>query len=330
MKALLLDSPGAPDTLRVGVVETPHPGPGEVRVKVQAAGLNPADYKLMANGVSSWRYPFIPGLDVAGVIDEVGEGVDEWNIGDAVFYHGNYAQPGGFAEFAVTTVRTLVRIPKHLSAVDAAAYPCAGFTAFQALVEKLNIMSGQSILVQCGAGGVGGYAIQIAAKTGLEIITTASSCNSDWTKSLGASWNIDYNTESIPERIHQITNGRGVDAIIDTVGMETATKGLDLLAYNGAIACTAQLPDLEKFRQLGQALSVHEINLGGAYRSGSMMAIDRLGLTGRSFAEFIGSMSIKSMVTEVISLEQIPDALNRLSRRNVRGKIVAVLQSSIS
>jgi D-arabinose 1-dehydrogenase-like Zn-dependent alcohol dehydrogenase len=109
--------------------------------------------------------------------------------------------------------------------------------------------------------------------------------------------------------------------------METATKGLDLLAFNGAIACTAHLPDLEKFKQLGQALSVHEINLGGAYRSGSMVAIDRLGSTGRSFAEFIGSMSIKSMVSEVISLEQIPDALNRLSKRNVRGKIVALLHT---
>lgn len=327
MRALLLDSPGAPETLRVGVVETPSPGPGEVRVKVQAAGLNPADYKLMANGVSSWCYPFIPGLDVAGVIDEVGEGVNEWNIGDAVFYHGNYAHPGGFAEFAVTTVRILVRMPKHPSAVDAAAYPYAGFTAFQALIEKLNIVSGQSILVQGGAGGVGGYANQIAAKTGLEVITTASSCNSDWTKSLGASWNIDYNTESIPERIDQITNGRGVDAIIDTVGMETATKGLDLLAFTGAIACTAHLPDLEKFKQLGQALSVHEINLGGAYRSGSTIAIDRLGLTGRSFTELAGRMLIKPMVTEVISLEQIPEALNRLSKRKVRGKIVALIKT---
>lgn len=325
MKALLLDSPGAPQALRLGEVAIPHPGPGEVRVKVQAVGLNPADYKLMATGVSSWRYPFIPGLDVAGVIDEVGEGVDGWNINDSVFYHGNYALPGGFAEFAVTTVRTLVRTPKHLSAVDAAAFPCAGFTAFQALVEKLNIQSGQSILVQGGAGGVGGYAIQIAAKTGLEVITTASSCNSDWTKSLGASWNIDYTTESISERIHQITSGRGVDAIIDTVGMETATQGLDLLAFNGAIACVARLPDLEKFRQSSHALSIHEINLGGVYRSGSITSIDRLGATGRRFAEFIGNMSIKSMVTEVVSLKQIPDALNRLTMRNVRGKIVALL-----
>ena len=325
MKALLLDSPGAPETLRVGDVAIPQPGPGEVRVQVQAAGLNPVDYKMMTNGVASWRYPFIPGLDVAGVIDEVGEGVEGWNKGDAVFYHGNYARPGGFADFTVTTTRTLVRTPGNLSAIQAAALPCAGFTAFQALIEKLNIQSGQTILVRGGAGGVGGFAIQIAAKAGLEVITTASSRNAEWVKSLGAAWSIDYTTESITERINQITNGSGVDAIIDTVGIETATEGLDMLAFNGGIACVARLPDLEKFKQLGQALSVHDINLGGAYRSGSTKAIDNLGKTGKRFADFTSNMGINPMVTEVITLDQVPDALTHLSKRNVRGKIVAQL-----
>jgi NADPH:quinone reductase-like Zn-dependent oxidoreductase len=296
-------------------------------VQVQAAGLNPVDYKMMANGVSSWCYPFIPGLDVAGVIDAIGEGVEGWQSGDKVFYHGNYASPGGFAEFAVTTSRTLVRTPEHLSAIHAAALPCAGFTAYQALVEKLNIQSGQTILVQGGAGGVGGFAIQIAAKSGLKVITTASSSNSVWVKSLGASWSIDYNTESIKDMIGQITNGDGVDAIIDTVGMETATEGLDFLAFNGGIACVARLPDLDKFRQLGKALSIHDINLGGAYRSKCTRSIERLGTTGQKFADFVGNMSINPMVTQVITLEQIPEALRRLSMRNVRGKIVAQLQS---
>lgn len=323
MKALLLDSPGAPGTLRVGEVAVPQPGPGEVRVQVQAAGLNPVDYKMMAGGVSSWRYPFIPGLDVAGVIDAVGDGVEGWQQGDAVFYHGNYGRPGGFAEFTVTTARTLVRTPRGLSAIDTAALPCAGFTAYQALVEKLHIQSGQTILVQGGAGGVGGFAIQIAAKLGLEVITTAASRNAEWVKSLGASWCIDYTTESTIERIAQITNGKGVDAIIDTVGAETATEGLDMLAFNGGIACVAQLPDLDKFKRLGQALSLHDIALGGVYRSGNPKAIDRLGVTGQRFADFTSSRAIDPMVTEVITLEQIPEALTRLSKRNIRGKIVA-------
>ena len=323
MRALLLDAPGAPETLRLGKVGIPQPGPGEVRVKVQAAGLNPVDYKMMAGGVGSWHYPHIPGLDVAGVIDHVGEGVEGWRKGDTVFYHGNYARPGGFAEYTITTVRTLVRTPSGLNALNAAALPCAGFTAFQALIDKLNIQSGQTILVQGGAGGVGGFAIQIAAKKGLEVITTAASSNAEWVKSLGASWSIDYTKESTKERIAQITNGKGVDAIIDTVGAATATEGLDMLAFNGGIACVAQLPDLEKFKKLGQALSIHDISLGGVYRSGNTKAIERLGETGQRFAHFTTSMGIDPMVTEVIALEQVPDALSRLSKRNIRGKIVA-------
>ena len=159
MQALLLNEPGLPTSLYVGAVPEPHPAAGEVRVKVHAAGLNPVDYKLAKRGVGRWTYPHILGLDVAGVIDAVGEGVEGWQQGDAVFYHGNYGRPGGFAEFTVTTARTLVRTPQGLSAIDAAALPCAGFTAYQALVEKLHIQSGQTILVQGGAGGVGGFAL---------------------------------------------------------------------------------------------------------------------------------------------------------------------------
>ena len=327
MKALLLDAPGAPETLRLGDVAIPKPGPGEVRIQVQAAGLNPADYKMMANGVGSWPYPFIPGLDVAGVIDAVGEGVMGWEKGDAVFYHSNYTKPGGFADFTITTTNTLVSIPKGLSAIEAAALPCAGITAYQALIEKLNIQSGQTILVQGGAGGVGGFAIQIAAKLGLEVITTASARNFEWVQSLGATWCIDYGTESTAERIAQITKGNGVEAILDTVGRETSTEGLAMLTFSGGLACVATLPDLETYRQSGKALSLHDINLGGAYRHGNQKAMDQLGSTSRRFAEFINSKGINPMVSEVISINQVPNALSRLAERNIRGKIVAEINA---
>lgn len=327
MKALLLDAPGPPETLRLGDVAIPKPGPGEVRVQVQAAGLNPADYKMMANGVGSWHYPYIPGLDVAGVIDAVGEGVGGWEKSDAVCYHSNYTKPGGFADFTITTTNTLVPIPKGLTAIEAAALPCAGITAYQALIEKLNIQSGQTILVQGGAGGVGGFAIQIAAKLGLEVITTASARNFEWVQSLGATWCIDYGTESTIERIAHITKGNGVEAILDTVGRETSTEGLAMLTFSGGLACVATLPDLETYRQSGKALSLHDINLGGAYRHGNQKAMDQLGSTSRRFAEFINSKGINPMVGEVISLNQVPNALTRLAERNIRGKIVAEINA---
>jgi NADPH:quinone reductase-like Zn-dependent oxidoreductase len=187
-----------------------------------------------------------------------------------------------------------VRTPSQLSPIEAAALPCAGITAYQALVEKLNVKPGQTILVQGGAGGVGGYAIQIAVKLGLEVITTASSRNSEWVKILGATGSVDYGNESTRERIAEITNGNGVEAILDTVGRETSTEGLAMLTFSGGLACVATLPDLETYRQSGQALSLHNINLGGAYRHGNQKAMDQLGSTSRQFAEFINSKGIAS------------------------------------
>lgn len=325
MKCLLLDHPGPPESLRLGSAESPQPGPGDVRVTVQAVGLNPADYKFMARGVGSWTYPHIPGLDVAGVIDALGPGVSGWSIGDAVLYHGDFGRAGGFAEQAVTSALSLVRKPDALSFVEAAALPCAGFTAYQVLHDKLNIRSDQTLLVQGGAGGVGGFAIQLAARMGLRVITTASGRNADWVRSLGAEISIDYTREPVPERIAAITGAAGVDAIVDTVGPATATEGLEMLAYGGGIACVAGLPDLSHMKSFGRALSVHDIALGGVYRAADDRAVRRLAATGEAFIRSAISQNIQPLLTEVISLEGIPEALMRLASRTVRGKIVAEL-----
>lgn len=174
MKALVIDKPGSPESLRLAEMPQPEPGEGEVRVKVHAAGLNPADYKFMQRGFRSWNYPFVPGLDVAGIIDEIGPGVSDWQVGDAVYYHGNLSKPGGFAEEAITVARTLAPLPKNISFVEAAALPCAGWTAYQALHRKLHIEQEQTILIQGGAGGVGGFAVQLAALAGVKAIATCS------------------------------------------------------------------------------------------------------------------------------------------------------------
>jgi NADPH:quinone reductase len=131
MKAMVLDRLGEPETLRVMDLPKPEPGPGEIRVRVQAVGLNPADYKLAADGHPDWNYPFVLGLDVAGIVDALGEGVTEWSIGDRVFYHGDLSKPGGYAEYAITTSHTSARIPEGVSFTEAAALPCAGMTAYQ-------------------------------------------------------------------------------------------------------------------------------------------------------------------------------------------------------
>ena len=123
MRALILNEPGPVESLCVSDVSDPQPGPGEIRVQVAAVGLNPVDYKLAGRGNPNWCYPHVLGLDVAGTVDALGEGVTEWRVGDRVFYHGDLSKPGGFAELAITTAHTTAAIPDSVSFVDAAALP---------------------------------------------------------------------------------------------------------------------------------------------------------------------------------------------------------------
>ncbi|HEY9677993.1 MAG TPA: zinc-binding dehydrogenase [Drouetiella sp.] len=323
MKALVLDKPGTPESLYTSDVEQPKPGPGEVRIKVYAVGLNPIDYKLAASGFPGWDYPQILGLDVAGVIDAVGKGVDEWEVGDSVYYHGDHSKQGAFSQYAIVTTRTLAWLPDGLSFTDAAALPCAGFTAYQALHKKLNVQKGKTILILGGAGGVGGFAIQLAKLAGLKIITTCSKHNTNFVKNLGATEIIDYQNENVKQAVMEITQERGVDYILDTVSSDSATSALEMLAFNGSIACVAGLPDLSKLAPFEKAFSLHEVFIGGAYTCGDDSALDELAKIGMDFGNLAAKGSVKPMVEEVVNLEDIPDALVRLSMRHVRGKIVA-------
>jgi NADPH:quinone reductase-like Zn-dependent oxidoreductase len=289
-------------------------------------GLNPADYKFARSGFRSWTYPFILGLDVAGVIDAVAPDVTQWQIGDAVYYHGNLSRPGGYAEYAIADGHAIAAIPQGLSFAEAAALPCAGFTAYQVIHYKLAIRPGQTLLVQGGAGGVGGFAIQLGALAGAEVITTYSERNIDWVQQLGATHVVDYTQEDVLAQVKAIAP-RGVDAIVDCVSSESATQGLDLLAFGGGIACVNGLPDLAKLQSFGRALSVHDVALGGAYLSGDRIAQKQLAEMGQALGALGATRQINPMLQELISLEAIPEALERLSQRHVRGKIVAQIES---
>jgi NADPH:quinone reductase-like Zn-dependent oxidoreductase len=323
MKALVLDKPGAPDTLYATEVTQPEPGPGEVRVKVHAVGLNPVDYQLAQSGYPGWDYPMVLGLDVAGVIDRIGADVEDWQVGDPVYYHGDITKCGGYGQYAIAPAHVVSWLPDGLSYTAAAALPCAGFTAYQAIHRKLGVQAGKTILIHGGAGGVGGFAIQLCKLASLKIIATCSRHNINYVKDLGASEVIDYQGSEVAGAVQQITNGRGVDYVLDTVSSENATNSLDLLAFNGAIACVAGLPDIAAIKPLMKSISIHEVTLGGAYLSRDHGAQENLAKIGMEFGLLASKGLIKPMVEEVVSLEDVPDALVRLSMRHVRGKIVA-------
>jgi NADPH:quinone reductase-like Zn-dependent oxidoreductase len=290
-----------------------------------AVGLNPVDYKTAQWGWPSWRWPHILGLDVAGVVDGVGDGVTDWKPGDRVLYHGDLSKAGGYAEFSLAPAHILTAIPERVAVEDAAAIPCAGYTAWQILSRKMPIRRGQTLLVHGGAGGVGGFAVQLGHHLGLTVLTTCSADNFTRVKRLGADHPIDYRHEDVSARVADITDGHGVDAIINTIDGASATQDLDRLRFGGHLACVAGLPDFSRIEPFTRAISIHESALGGAHLSGDRLAQADLARMGNELLTLVDQGNLSSMVAEVIRLDAVPQALQRISDRHVSGKIVARL-----
>jgi len=327
MRAMLVEKPGPLRSLRLGSAPLPEPGSGEVRVCVHAAGLNPIDWMLIMAGHEAWHYPQIPGVDGAGTIESLGAGVEDLKIGDRVSFFADMTRPGSFADFVTLAAETVARIPERLSFEAAAALPCAGMTAYYALHDRLRVARGQTILVWGASGGVGGFAVQLARIAGLRVIAAYSGHDRDYVLALGADEAIDWRNDGSRSMIAALTSGRGLDAILNVVGSERATADLELLAFEGAIACVAGLPDLGRLKAFTIAPSVHEIALGGLHRVASPAGRGRLRVMGEELAKLVVNGNIRPMLVETVAFERIPDALAQLQAGAIRGKVVAHLRS---
>lgn len=326
MRALVLTAPGSFDHLAQAEVPVPEPGPGQVRVRVEAVGLNPVDaWLVLGEGEPSWDWPHIPGLDVAGVVDAVGPEVTGLAVGDRVANHGDLRKPGGLAEWVVVDALTAARIPDGLDAVTAAALPCAGMTAYQAVVRRLHVGPDDTVLVTAGAGGVGGFAVQLAALAGARVIATASAANHDRVRALGASDVIDYRSEDVAARVHELTAGRGVDGVVDTLGGDSATANLRLLVFGGGIACVAGRAELSAIEPFTIAPSVHEIALGAAHAHGDLAARRHLSSDLEVLLRLVAEGRLAPMVERVLPLADTPAALAALAGRHVSGKLIVRL-----
>lgn len=322
MKAWLLKEAGSLDHMEWGEIADPKEGKRELLVRVKAVALNPVDYKVATNGNPAWSYPHIVGVDLAGEVISVGDGVSDFKAGDRVAVHTSLAKKGAFAELAVVDARAAGRIPDDVSFEDAAAILCAGMTAYEAVVQKLNATHKKNILIHAGAGGVGGFAIQLAKMQGLKVFTTASASNHEWVKDLGADVAIDYKEENVTDRIMKETNGRGADLILNTVGREVATADLERLAFSGHLAYIAGAPDLSGVKPFSLSPSIHEVALGAAHASGDDQAVSNLAFMAEELMGMVKDGRLESLVTKVLPREELVDGLKELQGRHVRGKII--------
>ena len=320
MKAWLNHSGTAIDQWTFEEVETPTPGEGQALIRVKTVALNPVDYKATNN--PAWTFPHIPGVDLAGVVEQIGPGA-EVKIGDRVAIHTNLQRDGAFAEYALVDTRALALIPEDVSFAEAAAILCAGMTAYEAIIQKMNTTGKETILIHAGAGGVGGIGIQLAKRLGLSVATTASTENHEWVKRLGADLAIDYKKENVTDVIRDWTNGRGADLIFNTVGRDEATADLGRLAFSGQLAFIAGGPDQSVVKPFTLSPSIHEVALAAAYASEDDRAIRNLGHMASELLKLVAAKELDPLVTEEIPAADIVKGLQRLSERHVRGKIIA-------
>ena len=219
MKAITYSSYGGPEVLTLTELEDPKVGPGEILLDVRAAGVNPVDWKVMSGGLDplmTTTFPVIPGWDVAGVVTAVGLDTPEFSVGDEVMAYArkDWIQAGSFAEQMTVPVRAAAHKPASLTFEQAAALPLAGLTAHQSL-HRLGLESGLTVLVHGANGGVGSFAVQIAAAAGARVIGTASERNHERLRGLGAE-PVEYG-EGLVGRVRELAP-EGVDLAVDYVG----------------------------------------------------------------------------------------------------------------
>ncbi|TMJ26714.1 MAG: NADP-dependent oxidoreductase [Alphaproteobacteria bacterium] len=243
MKAAYIEKFGGPEVLRVGDLPDPSPAAGQIVVDTVAASINAADWKVRAGEYKQANFPLILGRDFSGTVSALGAGVTDLRIGDAVFGVLETGRDGTYCEKIAIGGAIVAKKPAALSHVDAAAIALTGLTAVCAIEDCLKLKSGETILVQGGAGGVASFAIQLAKHLGARVITTASAANAAYLRGLGADEVIDYNATDFTKAV------KNVDAVFDTVGGDVATRSFAVLRPGGRaafIASGGQAPQPER------------------------------------------------------------------------------------
>src|ERR1700751_267822 len=237
MKAVLLMKHGGPEVLRLGEAPDPTAGPGEVVVDIQAASINTADYKVRLGGPGhNLKFPYILGRDFSGVVSALGTGVTDFRVGDAVFGVTDQGVEGCYAEKIAIKAAIIAKKPDRLGHAEAAALGLTSLTGLWGVEDTAKLKPGETILIQGGAGGVAGFAIQLAKHLGATVITTASARNHDYVRQLGAVRVIDYNQEDFSKVVADC------DVVFDTVGGDVQVRSYAVLKPGGRLVWIAPAP----------------------------------------------------------------------------------------
>lgn len=303
MKAIQINEYGDESVLNLTEIERPVPNADEVLIRVRAAAVNPADWKIREGmgEMFGLKLPMVLGCEIAGTIEAVGADVRDFKSGDDV-YGFLSRMSDGYAEYAVANKAEIARKPESLDFENAAALAACAQTAWQSIFDLANLQSGQRILITGASGGVGSLAVQIAKAKGAYVIGTASGKNEEFVKSLGADEFVDYTKQEFEKVV------KDVDVVFDTVGADTTERAFETLKKNGFLVSAAQPPSEEKAAQYTVKTAMVSVTPDASQLS--------------QINELIESGKLKTHVSIVLPLAEVAQAHELSQSGRTRGKIV--------
>jgi alcohol dehydrogenase len=315
--------------LRLNRVPRPEPKANELRIRVEAASLNPIDFKLLRGNLRRLQpmtFPQTLGFDAAGTVDAVGAAVAEFQVGDPVMVRASRSTIGTFAEFTVQPAQYVARKPGNVDVAGAASLPLVALTTVQALVDRAHAAAGQRVLIHAGSGGLGSFAIQYAKHLGLIVDTTTSLKNSVWVKALGADEVICYDKEDYRSR------GAFYDIVFDTLGGEHTLRSLELVKPGGVLVSVAGPPDREMVARFGRNfvlrflmwLMTRKVYAAAAKRNVGYFRFltESNGRQLADIANLVEAGAIRPIIDRAFPFEQAVDAFDYLIAGRAKGKVI--------
>jgi NADPH2:quinone reductase len=329
MQAVVMTRPGGPEVFEPRTLPVPElPSPHHLRVRQYAAGINPIDTKVRANGTFyPDRLPTVLGCDGAGVVEAVGDNVSRFKPGDQVYYFqgGIGGEQGCYAQYNTVHEAYAARMPSNMDFVQAASVPLVLITAWEALHDRTQIKRDDHVLIHAAAGGVGHVAVQVAALAGARVAGTVGDAGkAEFVRALGVERAIEYKQEDFVKAVLDWTNGAGVDMILDSVGGETFSKSLTATRVYGQVVTLVQAPFDAEAVKVGRLRNIgihYEVMLAPQY-FGMHAARVHQGSILEQGARLIEQGKLKMHVSEVLPLAEAAEAHRRIGAGHTTGKIV--------
>lgn len=331
MQAVVVNEFGGPEVLKIQEIPTPVPGPGQVAIQVAYAGVNYAEIMARRGGIHKGLLPFVPGLEVAGHILTLGEGVEGLQVGQPV---AAFTISGGYAEVALAHAVYTFPLDRASSTIDlatAAGFPTIVPTAYDLLVRVARLQQGEGVLIHAAAGGVGIIAGQIARHlgAGLVIGTVSNPRKAAYASTFGYDKVVLY--DKFEQSVRELTNGHGVDIVLEAVGEPIRSQSLAILApfgrlviFGNASNSTGKALDIPL--EPGAFLSENKAIMGYSIGTLSQSAPHLLAATARRALDLVAQSQVKIDITDILPLSQASEAHRRLESRNTTGKLLLRVQ----